>query len=249
MTKGLIVLINGLVLGTLVGCSEVDSEDIRTSGFNVDATATTTDGSTNIFVRLELGDDFDSDRIVLTAGDTLVADLAGRRTELSRVNGSYRGSFDQVNGGEVLTLELLRPDDVSALDTRVLLPNSFEINAPDPTATFNAGETITVVWSPVDPENPMSIRYGVDCPLIENNTSFHAGRIGRTFEVADIGTHTVAINSILNVFDDQDQFVTGTPCPLEIELERENRGVIDPAFDDGSFEAIHRQVVVVSVTP
>ena len=150
MTKGLIVLINGLVLGTLVGCSEVDSEDIRTSGFNVDATATTTDGSTNIFVRLELGDDFDSDRIVLTAGDTLVADLAGRRTELSRVNGSYRGSFDQVNGGEVLTLELLRPDDVSALDTRVLLPNSFEINAPDPTATFNAGETITVVWSPVD---------------------------------------------------------------------------------------------------
>ena len=249
MSKLLFVAVHGLLLGSLVGCSKVDSEDVRTSGFNMDAQITTTDSLTRIQVRLRNGGDFDSDRIVLTAGDRLIADLSGRRIELERQSSTYRGSYEQVTGGELLTLELSRPEGVNAFGTGVLLPNAIEINAPDQGASFNAGDTITVVWSPSDPGNTMSVRYSVDCPLIENSDSFHGGRIGRTFDVPDGGTHTTRVNTILNAFDDQDQFVTGIPCPLAIELTRENRGTLDPALDGGSIEAKQRQTVVDTVIP
>ena len=249
MSKSILVLTYGFLLSSLVACSEIDSEDVRTSGFNMDAQITTTDSSTNILVRLKAGDDFDSDRIVLTAGDQLRADLSGRRLEVPRLNDAYRASYENVTGGEVLTLELLRPEGVSAFDTRVLLPDSFEINAPDQGASFNAGDTITVAWSPGDPGNTMEVRYSVDCPLVENTDSFHAGRIGRTFDAADIGTHTTTVNTILNAFDDQDEFVTGIPCPLSITLTRENTGTLDSALDGGSIDAKHRQIVTGTVIP
>ena len=249
MSKSLLIVVYGLFLGSLVGCSEVDSEDVRTSGFNMDAQVTTTDSLTRIQVRLRNGDDIDSDRIILSAGDRLIADLSGRRIELERQNSTYRGSYEQVTGGEVLRLELSRPEGVNALATGVLLPNLFEINAPDQGVSFNAGDTITVVWSPSDPGNTMSVSYSVDCTLIENANTFHAGRIGRTFDVPDIGTHTTRVNTILNAFDDQDQFATGIPCPLEIELTRENSGTLDPALDGGSIEAKQQQTVNGIVIP
>ena len=89
----------------------------------------------------------------------------------------------------------------------------------------------------------------LDCTLIENSESLHGGNLARSFEIRDTGTHSISVNAILNGFNDQDQIASGISCPLRITLTRENRGTIDSAFDDGSIEAKHEQVILGNVIP
>ena len=91
--------------------------------------------------------------------------------------------------------------------------------------------------------------YSADCTLIENSDSGHDGQLDRSGGVEDTGTHTTTVNSILNVFDDQDQLAQGVSCPLDITLTRTNQDTLDPENAFGRIQATHGQVVTVSVTP
>lgn len=250
MYRSFLVPVTSILISTLVGCAEVDSEFIRTAGFNVDATVTTEGDVASILVRLKVSDDFTADDIVLTSGDQLSANLTGRNIELPRLNDAYRGSFNPAAGGDELTLSLSRPNDIDAPNSRVTLPLDFDISAPAFSTSFAAGESITVVWSPGDRGSTMTLSYSAGCILIEGSDSFHGGRVGRTFNnIPDTGTHTVAVNAILNAFNDQDELVRGIPCPLEITLRRERSGALDPAFQSGSIDASRTKTVLVTATP
>ena len=250
MHKSYLLPVLSITAGTLVGCAEVDSEQIRTSGFFVNADVTAAGDVANIQVRLRTGDDFDSDTIVLTSGDQLSANLTGQTIELPRLNAAYSGTFNPAAGGDELTLSLARPNDTDAPNSRVTLPLDFDISAPAFSTSFAAGDSITVVWSPGDRGSTMTLSYSADCTLIEGSNSFHGGRVGRTFNnIPDTGTHTVAVNAILNAFNDQEELVRGIPCPLEITLTRERSGSLDPAFQNGSIDASRTKTVLVTATP
>jgi hypothetical protein len=234
----------------LTGCAEVDSENIKTSGIRVDADISLRDESVSVIVDLETSNNFTADNIVLTSGDRLTATLAGETIELNRANDRYIGSFQGPFSGDELTISLSRPDDVDAANSVINLPVNFNISAPDDGATYNAGEQISVSSTPVHADVPISIRYGVRCTLREGSESIHGGRIGRTFnDITDTGVHTVAVNSVLNALDDQEEIVPDIACPLEIEVSRKTTGTLDPALKGGELTAGRRDIVTGTVIP
>lgn len=83
-----------------------------------------------------------------------------------------------------------------------------------------------------------------------STTGRHLVHFGREFVVGDTGTHSVSVNSVLNSFGEQSEFVRGSVCSAEISVERKNIGRLDPNFGKGGLiTAIQTKTMPVRVRP
>lgn len=251
MIKISLALLTGIFASVLAGCAKVDSADIRTSGFYAEIHISTDDETTTVFARLRTGRAIDADTIILSPGDQLAATLSGNIIALNRTDtDAYRGVFEVATGGSEVKVALSRINDTDAQNSRVTLPNAFEITAPGLAESFNAGESITVVWSPGAPSNTVEVGYSLNCQVLDENGNLGGATFGRSFEVVDSGTHTASVNQILNVVGTQDELVRDVSCPLEVTVTRTNNGTLDPAFSrGGTIKATREKSVLVNVVP
>jgi len=251
MNKNITVLLIGIIASTLVACADVDSKDIRTSGIYAEISVRAQDDTAHVFARLRTGRALDNDTVLLSPGDQLSASVSGRSIPLYETETeAYSGVLENVSGGSEIFVKFTRIDDVDAPNTRAILPEEFDISAPSPAETYNAGESITVVWSPGDPSNTVSVSYSLDCTVYDANGIPSGAAYGRGYSVADSGTHTASINQILNVVGTQDNLVRGVSCPLEVAVKRINDGTLDNAFTKGgTISAIRERSVLVNVIP
>ena len=252
MNKTTLAVFTNVIALTSTGCAKVDSEDIRTSGFYAEISIVATDDTTNVQVRMRTGRALDADRIILSPGDQLSATMSGNIIALfnSRDSSAYRGSFNAANGSSEVKVALSRAEGIDAPNSTAVLPNRFEITAPDQGETFNAGGSITTVWSPAEPSNTMRVAYNVNCRVTGADGTPTGANFSRAFTVVDSGTHTTTINEVLNAFGSQDELVSGVSCPFEVTLTRINEGSLDSAFTNGgSIEATRSKSVLVNVVP
>ncbi len=235
----------------LIGCSKVDSEDIKTSGIYTEAGATAEDDNTLVFVRMRTGRPLDADTIILSPGDQLSASMSGNTIGLFRTDSdAYQGTFTDATGGSEVKITLSRQDDPDASDSVVTLPNQFTISAPDAGEIFNSGENITVVWSPAEPLNMVKVTYHIDCRIYDDRGLPSGANFGRGYTVVDSGTHTALINDVLNAFGNQDELIEGEPCRFEVSVTRTNEGTLDPALTKGGYIRARREKnVLVTVVP
>ena len=240
-----------LSLAAISGCAEVDSADIKTSGIYSEMSVSAEDDSTTVFVRLRTGRPLDADTIILSEGDQLSATMAGAVTSLLKnESDAYEGSFSAAPAGAEVKVALSRAQDPGAPDSVVTLPESFEITAPDFAETFNAGESITVAWSPASPSGSIDVTYRINCRVFDDNGLPSGANYGRSYKTDDSGTHTAQINDVLNVLGNQDDLESGISCPLEVTVTRTNEGTLDAALTKGGdIKATREKSVVVNVIP
>jgi len=228
MSKWWIVLLAGVL-----GCEDVRSGDVMTSGMRGDVTFTAdgTGGSlaaaelrvggvlSNTYVDLE-GDDH------LTA--TLIDDSVPMVEEVLGEIHRYVASFDTAPVGEPVIVAFVRTIDAGAPNSDAELPPEFAVDPPVTTFSRNT-EDLVLSWAPVSSQT-MRIEIDGDCV-------FPYGQ-----DLADAGTFTLPAGTL----DPLDDSAPGT-CALDIAVCRVNPGTIDPGFGEGG-TSVGMQVRTTEVT-
>jgi len=216
------------------GADEVDSDAIRTQGMFADMLALAPgDGTTLVRVQLTVGGE-NGTNVALVGDDRLEASFAAASETLVRSGrGSYERQMAADSAGDV-SVQLLRgPDDASA-SGRAWLPEPF-VAALETDASGGIGRDAGVVisWSPAVPGASLTWTLDGRCLWAESGSTADDGafRLGREhFRVR--GTRS------------------GDDCEVEVRLDREGPGGVDPQWIPGSrFRAIQRRAVRFVSTP
>lgn len=232
-TLGLIGLAGSLSIG--VGCTDVDSSDILTSGMNADihviADGT---GDTSVIADLRVGDSLNY--VELTDGDRLTASLeGGSPTELRESVDlfDYHGYSATLPGdasGTVVTVAFERTVDSGAPSSTATIPEPFALGAGPTTASRAADVAFT--WTGEGAADPMTITVSGVC--IESYTQ----------TLSDTGAYTLPAGSLVALSGSEAE-----PCDVEAVFQRANGGDLDPAFGDGEIIGEQRRSVGFESTP
>ncbi len=236
MVAGLHLALLALGLSVLAGCSQVDSDAIRTSGMYADLKIEADgSGGSVASASLTVGGASSVTFINLSGGDSLVTLVGGNRYAMVRheVLGviSYR-AFPPVNAANAaFRISLLRDGDADAPNSEVTLPAPFAITAPLSGSAFSrATQALTVTWSGSGATDPLTWQISGDCIV---------GQSGN--QASDVGTLLIPAGAI--------QPRTGqgaNSCTAEIRFFRTRSGTVDPAYGEGG-ELHARQTRAVSI--
>jgi hypothetical protein len=210
----------GMVLGLVVaalGCSEsVESTDVKTTGIYPEITVTADgSGSSRVKVRLKVGGSNSNTFLDLTGGDELTATVDGDTKVLDETSDeTYTASFPLDEEGTEFTIAFTREDDDSAPASTVTLPAPFTMSV-SPTEASRASDDVDVEW---DPPAGGNVEISLSGSCVDSETD----------DLPDDGSHTITADSIETFESDKDE-----SCTVSVELERAQRGNIDPAFTEG----------------
>ncbi len=206
-----------LLLG--VACTDIDSEDLLTSGMSAAITMTARgDGNTDADAILRAGGATSTTFVALTADDSLTVaagDAAAvplEEYEIAALHG-YHATITGDDPATVYTIALTRTVDDGAPNTTVQLPPAFEITAP--AANFSRAAAFTLDWTPAA-EEPMELTVSGDCVNLYVNTID-----------ADTGTFTIPAGTLTQVD------AGAQNCDVTFTLKRTKVGSLDVAFEEG----------------
>ncbi len=227
-------------VAALAACSSVKSSSVRTSGIKASITVSAGGtGSSTASAQLFVGDSI-TDRVDLSAGDSLVASSGGQSHTMSRSNVlgiiSYSAGFPGLDqGGEAFTIALQRAGDASAPSSTVTMPQAFAVSAPAGGTSSSRGADLTVTYAPSGGGDPMSWRATGDC-ITPTGSQAIAG---------DPGTFTIPRGTLKN-----DAQHPGATCNVTVTVYRTRQGQLDPAYGyGGSILAQQSRDVPISSTP
>jgi hypothetical protein len=209
-----------IVLGLVVaafGCSEsVESTDVKTTGIYPEITVTADgSGSSRVRVRLKVGGSNSNTLLDLTGGDELTATVDGDTKVLDETSDeTYTATFPTDEEGTEFTIAFTREDDDSAPESTVTLPAPFTMSV-SPTEASRASDDVDVEW---DPPATGNLEFSLSGNCIKSQDD----------DLPDDGSHTITADSIETFKDDEEE-----SCTVSVELERAQRGNIDPAFTEG----------------
>jgi hypothetical protein len=218
------------------GSNAVDSETVETQGLWVgvrfEASGT---GATGINVELNEGGSSGND-VRLSANERLEVNANGLVVVLEEdedfLDVDYEGSVPTDASDTLFTLSLFRADGSVNNITRVNLPNLFTITSPANNQAVTVGDIINVQWSPVASG---AIAMGV-------MTQCSGFTRADFLDLPDNGSYTIDTAALPGIQDPAIPRENG--CTLTIDLTRERRGTIDPAFRGGGFvSAVQERIV------
>ena len=238
----------------LAGCSQTDSENIRTQGIGADFSVTANgNGSTRVEGTLEVGSGgIGGTEVELSSGDQLTANAYGTTLNLRKDSNllgiSYVTTFNSDEGNELFTVSFERDGGVSAPNSTVILPNRFAIIAPADNEPFGRTENITLTWAPAEQSGNLTIRYTADCSYTDDLGEDHfVTRQGNDSSLDD-GSYTISAASIINSAVNEIP-VDGT-CDVEFELQRVRTGNLDSNFGEGGrIRAYQNRSINIVVVP
>jgi hypothetical protein len=208
----------------LAACSaSTSSRNIRTAGVValVDVTSTSA-GQSVVDTELVIGGANSNTNVVLEGGDALQAEAAGQRVPMGVAGkGEYTARF-AVSEGEFL-VALVRDVDAPAPSSRGTMGLPFELTPLDH-AISRAGESLTISWTPVDPEAQVELELEGDCLIHEQRT------LG-----ADTGQASFAPGE-LRAWKNK----AALTCPVTATVRRTRTGSTDPALDPDSRFRLHQ---------
>ena len=218
------------------GSNAVDSETVETQGLWVgvrfEAFGT---GATGVNVELNEGGSSGND-VRLSANERLEVNANGLVVVLEEdedfLDVDYEGSVPTDASDTLFTLSLFRVDGSVNNITRVNLPNLFTITSPANNQAVTVGEIINVQWSPVA-SGAIAMAVMTQC----------SGFTRADFlDLPDNGSYTINTAALPGIQDPAIPRENG--CTLTIDLTRERRGTVDPAFRGGGFvSAVQERIV------
>ncbi len=219
-----------VILTATGGCGNsttVDSEVVETrriwAGVRFEARG---NGVTRVNVELNEGSS-SGNNLQLSANERLEVDANGMIVVLEEdqdiFDVDYEGTIAIDTSNTPLVLTLYRADG-SVLDgTRVDLPSILQITAPAPNRRMRVGEVFDLTWTPAVGGS------------IELTTITQCSGVTRAdfLDVSDTGSYTIDTGSLPGLLDPAVNQANG--CLLTLDLDRQRRGTLDPAFRGGGF--------------
>jgi len=206
----------------LVACTKVNSADLKTHGMSQQVSVTATgNGKSHVDAALFVDNNV-TDRVKLSAGDTLSVKAGDQSASLQEQNVlsvlSYVADVNIDAPDTSFVISFTRANDTSAPNTNVTMPQGFTITAPAGTPS-RASDDVVITYAPSGTSDKMTwAATGGDCgvPITENAIA------------GDPGTITIPKGSLK-----PDANHTTANCSITIEIRRTRTGSIDPAFGYG----------------
>jgi hypothetical protein len=201
------------------GCrQEVESTDIRTTGVYpvIDVTAEGS-GTSRVLVKLKVGGINSNTYLELIGPDRLTATGAGATKELDSTGSvSYGATFATEAAGPFVVSFIRGPEDDSAPNSTVDLPEPFVVSLGGTTELSRATGDLAFTWTP-----------GPTAGVIDS--SLYGNCIDTIVEtIPDDGTATISRDRI-HARDG----ATNDSCSVTLTLARTDVGQVDPAFTEG----------------
>lgn len=217
-----------LIATAVAGCGNsnaVDSETLETQKLWVGARFEAPgNGATGVNVELNENGSSGND-VRLSANERLEVSANGLVVVLDEdedfLDIDYEGSVPTDASGTLFTLSLFRADGSINSRSRVNLPNLFMITSPASNQATTVGDIVNVEWSPA--------AGGVIAMSVMTQCSGFT-RVD-FLDVPDNGSYTINTAALPGVQDPAIPRQNG--CTLTIDLTRERRGTLDPAFLGG----------------
>jgi hypothetical protein len=201
------------------GCrQEVESTDIRTTGVYpvIDVTAEGS-GTSRVLVKLKVGGLNSNTYLELTGPDRLTATGAGATKELDSSGGvSYAATFATEAAGPFVVSFIRGPEDDSAPNSTVDLPEPFSLALGSASELSRATGDLVFTWTP-----------GPAAGVVDS--SLYGSCIDTIIEtIPDDGSATISHDRI----HARDGASTES-CTVTLTLARTDVGQVDPAFTEG----------------
>jgi hypothetical protein len=202
----------GLALLGAAGCEEaVSSENIRTPGISMATMVTAGPSSAKVKVTLTVGGDESNTKVLLMAGDELVAFADGDEKTMTEVaNGEYEVSFDAVEEDTMYEVHLLRENDEDAKGNGGELPAPFAITSDLEGEYSRVEDDIEITWDPSDSGDDMKLEVSDDDNCITATDRFDPS--------GDDGVYTIEAGELDGANDDD-------TCEAQVNVIREREGV------------------------
>jgi hypothetical protein len=221
-----------------IGCSKVDSADLKTHGFYADYTARDNGSSVRVTANFSTSS-FSNDTIKLSYGDNVAATLGGQTKgliESTNIFGqyTYSATFNTSGAEQTVTINFERLNDISAPNSTVTLPAAFSLSSPaqGTVYTITNNSAINVVWAPTSSATSMFVAFDGNCMTPTGATSFGSG-----YRVQpDTGSYSITVNQLLQDFiaNEKTPPASISSCnSVNISLTRTVYGVIDSNFGKG----------------
>jgi hypothetical protein len=206
-------------VGIGVGCDEVKSEDVDTSGIYADISVTGNAGGSALATAvLRVGDATSTAFVELTAGDALTAADGATTLEMQDAEilefHSYNALFDTSEAETVYTIALARDGKEAAPATTATLPAPFELTNP-PSSVSGSVDTV-LTWEPSGTDDAMMLTVLGDC--IDPYAT----------DLDDAGTFTIGAGTLA-----KSASADSSTCDVTVTLARSRAGTLDPAFGGG----------------
>lgn len=204
-----------------IGCSDIKSSALNTSGIHAEISALVEDGSTSVDVILRAGDAMSLTYIELDTGDKLEATDGTENSVLSHSSfgaiHTYDSSFSETAPGTEFTISLLR---------------ELEDDAPISVATLTQDVTLIVENDVHSRQDPMTISWEANEPGDETlYIEVRGSCIFAIKEEVSLSDGTYTINS--SDFEATNSETAQESCEVDVIIERRQTGTLDPAYGSG----------------
>ncbi len=221
----------------VVGCSQTDSDNIKTSGMRADIHVSAwEEGATEVIVNLSVGSGgIGGTEVELSSGDSLVARAFGETKTLRKKSDllgiHYETAFASSAGSEAVVVAFNRADGDGAPNSTVVLPQSFMVAGPSSGQELDADEVLMFSWSPTSTTGTFSIKTFIDCSYDDNQDETVAVLDIETITIEDDGAYDIYVSDLLASL--QNQLPNSGLCDLKVTFTRRNTGELDPGFEEG----------------
>lgn len=221
-----------LAISGLLACSSetVESDTIDNEAIWAGIRITSEDGlSSGINVELNVGGS-NGTNLSLSSGDRVVASSGSERVVLQEdtdfLDVDYEGVINVGGSGEEITISLERPNSTNISNSRVILPDVFNIIFPQPDMTFTQIQNLDVLWTAGSSSGDVHLIQTATCKDASNQDTTLTTRV----TVPDTGRYnTDFLPESLAVY------MPNGGCDFRFEIIREGRGTLDPGFGEGGF--------------
>jgi hypothetical protein len=220
-TKTATWMIGVVAIAALAGCTETtSSENIKTGGIAalIEVTAGSESSST-VKATLKVGGDESNTYVILDKGDELAATANGDTKGMSaQSEGVYEAEFGTGAADTEFQVDLKRPNDTPAPDSRGTLPAPFKIGTLEDGKSRKA-DPLDVTWDPSGSDDSMELEINGSCIFLYSKDI-----------PGDSGSYTIEAGQLDSTGGDKPE-----TCDLNVTLSRKRSGSTDPAYDNESY--------------
>jgi hypothetical protein len=240
--------------GTQSSSTGNDGDPVPTSAMHLEARVETKDDnvalvsiavndgrSHGVQYRLDGGDYFQA--CVASQCKNLIDDYSQLGAYVPFFPIGYANRFTYLSDTDYV-LSFSRPDARGAPNTRVSLPQPFNIDTPAEQQSVSDGEIVLVSWSPQGTGDTVFVFADADCRHTDGRASSSEGvTLGDT---GGDGRESLRIDDLIaQIRQTPLGFVPIQSCTIDIDVIHERRGRIDPEFRGGYiFGSVSRKVRV-----
>jgi hypothetical protein len=226
-----VVSLGCALLAAASACTEVDSEDVDTSGMAADFHADVGPEGTMVWAGLNVGGTgANATNVELVGDDALKATLDGdgkalqKNVEIIDINNPVYSAFydGKTEPGLSLTIAFERKKYDSAPESTVALPTALSGEAPDGTVA-RATDPVVVAFASADDDEKTKVSISGEC--------FQTAE--QTVDGGAAGSVTFAAGALLEPEADEGEAPQPASCEATVKITRSRLGTIDKAFGEG----------------